>query len=65
MRPDMIVLPEPNIDDGLCLVDCAEPLSIEHFGPQCAVEAFVISILPRAARIYLYRFDTRFGEPVL
>jgi hypothetical protein len=47
MRPDVVVLFEPLIDDGLCLSCCCEPFGVENFTTQCSVEAFIVSILPR------------------
>ncbi len=46
----MIVLPEPFIDDDLCLFGGVEPLSIKDFMAERSIEAFVVSILPCAAR---------------
>jgi hypothetical protein len=46
MRPDLIVLFEPLIDDGLCLAGCAKPFGIENFSAKRAVEAFIVSVLP-------------------
>jgi len=42
----VIVLPEPEIDDDLRLSSRREPLSIQDFAAQRAVEAFVVAVLP-------------------
>ena len=64
MRSDLIVLPEPNIDNDLGLFGGVEPFSVEDFFSQGAVEAFVVSIFPRAARIDLLWFDTDPLQPI-
>ena len=65
MRSDLIVLPEPNIDNDLGLFGGVEPFSVEDFFSQGAVKAFVVSIFPRAARIDLHWFDADPLQPVL
>ena len=65
VRSDLVVLPEPNIDSDLGLPCGVEPFSVEYFFSQGAVEAFVVSIFPRAARIDLHWFDTDPLQPVL
>ena len=57
MRSDLIGLPEPGIDCDLSLFGGVKPFCVEHFSSKCPVEAFVVSILPRRARIDLQRFD--------
>ena len=57
MRTDVIVLSEPVVDDDLSLLRRREPLGVEHLMTQGSVEAFVVSILPRASGIDLDRFD--------
>jgi len=46
MRTDMIVLPEPPVDDDLSLLCRGEPFGVEHLAAQSSVKAFVVSILP-------------------
>ena len=65
MRPNTIVLPEPGIDDGLSLIERGKPLGIQDFTAQCSIEAFIVSILPRATGINAQWFDADFGQPVL
>ena len=65
VRSDLIVLPEPNIDNDLGLFGGVEPFSVEDFFSQGAVKAFVVSIFPRAAWIDLHRFDPNLLQPVL
>ena len=64
MRPDMVVLFKPLIDDSLGLSGCCKPFSVEHFTTQRSVEAFVIAVLPGRAWIDVDRLDPDFGEPV-
>ena len=65
VRSDLIVLPEPNIDNDLGLFGGVEPFSVEDFFSQGAVEALVIPIFPRRARIDLHWFDIDPLQPVL
>ena len=46
MWADVIVLSEPLVDDDLSLLCRVEPFGIEHLAAQCAVESFVVSVLP-------------------
>lgn len=45
MRPDIVVLSEPNIDRGLSLPDSVELLRVQDFFAKSAVEAFGKAIL--------------------
>ena len=47
MWPDVVVLSEPVVDDDLSLLRRREPLGVEHLVAQGAVEALVVSVLPR------------------
>ena len=53
MRPDLVVLPEPCINDDLGLFGAVEPLCIQHFAAQRAIESLVIAIFPGWSRIDL------------
>ena len=64
MWPDLIVLFDPLIDDGLGLTGCAKPFGVENFSAESAVEALVISVLPGRPRIDADRFDAYLGQPV-
>ncbi len=57
MRADVVVLPEPRVDDDLRLPGRREPLGVENFTPQRPVEAFVVAVLPGRARIDAYRLN--------
>ena len=46
MWSHVIVLSEPLVDDNLSLLCRREPLGVEHLAAECAVEAFVVSVLP-------------------
>ena len=46
MRPYLVILFEPLIDDGLCMAGGIKPFCVEHFSAERAIEALVISILP-------------------
>lgn len=57
MWPDVIVLFELLIDDGLGLAGCNKQLSVQNFSMKHAVEAFVIHILPRRSWIDADRLE--------
>ncbi len=65
MRSYPIVLPEPDIDCDLRLSCAVEPLCIQNLPSQCSVEAFIVSVLPRAPRVDLHRPDADLFQPVL
>ena len=65
MRSDLVVLPEPSIDCDLSLFGGVEPFRGEHFFSQGPVDALVVRILPRRARIDLDRRYSNFSEPFL
>lgn len=46
MGSDVIIFRWPDIDCHLRLFDAVEPLGIEDFSAQRAVEPFVVAILP-------------------
>ena len=46
MRPGVVVLSEPVIDDDLRLLGRREPFHIENLSAQRAIEPLVVSILP-------------------
>ena len=43
----MVVLSEPLVVDDLWLLCCGEPFDVKHLVTQGAVEALVVSVLPR------------------
>ena len=45
MRPGVIVLPEPVVDDDLGLLGRREPLRIENLSTQCPVESRIVAFL--------------------
>ena len=46
MGPDMVILFEPLIDDGLGLTGGAKPFSVEHLFTEGSVEALVVAVFP-------------------
>jgi len=65
VRSDMVVLAQPLIDDGLRLPGGREPFGVQNLPAQSAVDAFVVAVFPRRARIDL---DWRYADaekPVL
>jgi len=65
MRPDVVVLFQPQYDDDLSLLCCCEPLGIEHLMAQSSIEAFIVSVFPGRAWIDLDWFDPNTHQPVL
>ncbi len=65
MRPDLVVLSEPDIDCDLGLPSAVEPLGIENLPAQCSVETFVVAILPWATWIDLHWLDADLFQPAL
>ena len=51
MRPDLVVMSSPNLDQNLSLLAAAEPLEAEAFISKLVVETLVGSVLPRFPRI--------------
>jgi hypothetical protein len=62
MRPDVVVLPETQIDGCLRLTFRCQPFGVQDVPAQRPVEAFVVAILPRAAGGYLYRLDANLHQ---
>ncbi len=58
MRPNMIVVSTPLLDDNLGFFQRIEKLPVKEFIPEPAIEAFVIAVLPRTAGFYIGSFDT-------
>ncbi len=65
MRPGVVVLPKPVIDDDLRLLGRGEPLRIENLPPQCPIEPLVVSVLPRRSGIDADRLDANASKPGL
>ena len=65
MRPSVVVLLEPVIDDDLGLLGRREPLRIENFPAQCPIEPLVVSVLPGRSRIDADRLDANASKPGL
>ena len=65
MRSSVVVLFEPLINDDLSLLGRREPLGIEDLPTKCAVEALVVSILPRRSRMDADRLDADTSKPAL
>ena len=65
MWPDMIVMMPPLLQNDLRFFEGIERLSVQALIPQPPVEALVITVLPRAARLDVESFDTQLGKPCL
>ena len=64
MRPDLVVMSSPNLDQNLSLLAAAEPLEAEAFVSELVVETLVTSVLPRLARIDGGSLDVSLAEPL-
>ena len=49
MRPDLVILFEPLIDDGLRLAGCAKPFGVQNFEAKFSFEALLIPVRPQIA----------------
>jgi hypothetical protein len=65
MRAGVVALCEPVIDDDLVLLSRRKRFGIENFPAQCAIEPFVVSVLPGRSRIDADRLDANASKPVL
>ena len=65
MGSDVIIFRWPDIDCHLRLFDAVEPLGIENFSAQRAVEPFVVAILPGATWVDLDRRHPNPSKPFL
>ena len=63
MRPDGVVVPSPLFNHDLGLFQSVEDLAVEKFIAQLRVEAFTVSILPRAARHDVSRLRSHGCKP--
>jgi hypothetical protein len=62
MRPDLIVVSAVNLDHDPCLGAMAEPLHVEALIAEFAVEAFVVTVLPRLAGVDQGGIDLGLGQ---
>ena len=63
MGSDGIVQPPPLLDEYGGLGQCVEDLTVQELLPQLTVEALVVAVLPRTARLDVERLDTDAGQP--
>ena len=60
VRPDGVAVPSPLLDEHLRLFERVEDLSVQELVPELAVEALVVAVLPRTARLDVERL---YAEP--
>jgi len=65
MWPDRVVVAPPALDDDLGFSQRVEDLAVEQLVAQARVEAFDVTILPRAARCDVGGLCTDRGDPLL
>ena len=65
MRPDSVVVSAPAFDDDLRLLQRVEDFAIKQFVAQACIEAFDVTILPRAARCDEGGFRANGSNPFL
>lgn len=58
VRPECVVLPPPVLDNDLGLLQRKEQLPIQQLISELAVEALVVSVLPRTAGLDKERLDS-------
>ncbi len=59
-----VVMSPPLFDQNLSFAQAVEDLTDEQFVPESAVEAFTVSVLPRAPRFDVGRLGANGGDPV-
>ena len=62
-RSYRVVMVAPAFDQYLRLLQCVEDFCVQNFISQFAVEAFVVTVLPRAARRDVERLHTDPAQP--
>ncbi len=63
MRADVIVMMPPLFENDLRFFQRMERLRVQAFIAQAAIEAFVVAILPWAARLDVQGFDPQPRQP--
>ena len=63
MRPLFVVVDTPLLDDSACLFERCEPMQVQAFFTQAAVEAFDIRVLRRLSGIDEVKLDTVIRRP--
>ena len=64
VRADRVVMLPPVFDKDLCLLQAVEDFSVQKFISELPIEAFIVSILPRAARLDVERLHADPAQPV-
>ena len=59
----MVVVPTPGFDHDTRFLAAAEPFERQALVAELAVEALIVAVLPRFARIDVRGVDARVGEP--
>ncbi len=59
-----VVVSPPLFDQDLCFAQAVEDFAVEQLVSEPAVEAFTVSVLPRAARFDVGRLGANGGDPV-
>ena len=62
MGSDGIVQPPPLLDEDDSLGQCVENFAVQEVVSQLSVEALVVAVLPRTARLDVERLDTEPGQ---
>ena len=65
MRSHSVIVPAPALDDDLGFSQRVEDFAVEEFVTQARVEAFDISVLPRAAGLDERRLRAYSRDPLL
>ena len=63
MWSNCVVLPSPSFCQYLHLLERIKDLPVQQLIPQFPVEALVVAVLPRTARLYVERLDTDSAQP--
>ena len=65
VRADVIVMVSPLFQQNLRFFQGIEGLRIQALITQAAIEAFIVAVLPRAARFDIQGFDPQLRQPAL
>ena len=65
MRPSLVILPAPSLDQHLSFPQGLKHLPVEQLIPEFSVKTLRIAILPRTARLDLQGTGSQSLEPVL
>ena len=64
VRPHVVVLPAPALDQHLGFLQGVEDLAVQHLVSQLSIEGLVVAVLPRAPRLDEQRLSAHPSDPL-